>query len=235
MKTILWQKPDNSIAFTTLRPGLEDEMSRAALFAYLVPEKQSLLLERDILSTRIAYEMTNIEGLHSPTDESVLNDFETKKEYHNTLIKAAVAERRVVQDKLNYITMYEQTVDEIGLTVEGHAKLLQTRGDVPHDWSVIATDVPRPWVDGWKKESHKWNGLSVEVDITAARADTKERLRAEREPLLKILDVQSIRNIEQNLPNANVTAEKQRLRDITLLVEPLNTLQDLSALTATLT
>lgn len=70
----------------------------------------------------------------------------------------------------------------------------------------------------------------ITVDMDKARAITKDRLRAERAPLLAALDVQFQRNIETGADNAAVVAEKQRLRDITLLVDAATTLDELRGL-----
>jgi hypothetical protein len=59
---------------------------------------------------------------------------------------------------------------------------------------------------------------------------TQERLRREREPLLAALDVAFMKAQETGKPTAAITAEKQRLRDITLLPKNTMTLDELKAL-----
>ena len=62
-------------------------------------------------------------------------------------------------------------------------------------------------------------GDKVSVDMDRARDVTRNRLRAERVPALAALDIDAIRAVEAgDQPKLNaITAEKQRLRDITAL------------------
>ena len=71
---------------------------------------------------------------------------------------------------------------------------------------------------------------TVIVNISKAREITKTRLRAERKPLLEAQDVLFQRALETGAPTAEIVAEKQRLRDITLLADSLNTTAELRAL-----
>lgn len=73
----------------------------------------------------------------------------------------------------------------------------------------------------------------IVVNIDKAKAITKDRLRAERAPLLQSLDVAYQRADEAGdaAKKAEVAAEKQRLRDVTQLVDQANTLDELKALT----
>jgi len=71
----------------------------------------------------------------------------------------------------------------------------------------------------------------ITVNMDKARAITKDRLRAERAPLLSALDVQFQRAQETNADTTAIVAEKQRLRDITKLVDTCVTLDELAALT----
>lgn len=70
----------------------------------------------------------------------------------------------------------------------------------------------------------------ITVNIDKAKDITKERLREERAPLLAAQDVAYMRAIENNQDVSAVVAEKQRLRDITLLVEQAQTIDELKAL-----
>lgn len=72
----------------------------------------------------------------------------------------------------------------------------------------------------------------ITVNFEKARTITKDRLRAERAPLLSALDVQFQRNLETGADNAAVVAEKQRLRDLPALADACTTLDELKALTA---
>lgn len=72
----------------------------------------------------------------------------------------------------------------------------------------------------------------ITINFEKARTITKDRLRAERAPLLAALDVQFQRNLETGADNAAVVAEKQRLRDLPTLADACTTLDELKALTA---
>jgi hypothetical protein len=71
---------------------------------------------------------------------------------------------------------------------------------------------------------------SVSVNLDKAKAMTKTRLRAEREPLLQAQDVLFQRALESNGDTSAIVAEKQRLRDITNLVDAETTLEGLRAI-----
>jgi len=70
----------------------------------------------------------------------------------------------------------------------------------------------------------------IVIDIDKAKAITKDRLRAERTPLLAALDVAFQRALESGSDTAAIVAEKQRLRDITSLVDSCTTTDELKAL-----
>lgn len=75
------------------------------------------------------------------------------------------------------------------------------------------------------------NGSAVSVNMDKAKAITKTRLRQEREPLLAAQDVAFQRALESGADTAAIVAEKQRLRDITQLVDAATTLDELKAIT----
>ena len=68
------------------------------------------------------------------------------------------------------------------------------------------------------------------IDINKAKQITKERLRQERKPLLEQQDVLFQRSLENNSDTSAIVAEKQRLRDITNLVDDATTLEQLKQL-----
>jgi hypothetical protein len=70
----------------------------------------------------------------------------------------------------------------------------------------------------------------IVIDIDKAKAITKDRLRAERAPLLAALDVAFQRALESGSDTAAIVAEKQRLRDVTSLVDSCTTTDELKAL-----
>jgi hypothetical protein len=71
---------------------------------------------------------------------------------------------------------------------------------------------------------------NVIVDIGKAKSLTKDRLRAERKPLLEAQDVMLQRALETGASTAAIVSEKQRLRDITKQVDALTSLDELKAL-----
>lgn len=70
----------------------------------------------------------------------------------------------------------------------------------------------------------------IVIDFSKAQAITKSRLRAERAPLLAALDVAFQRALESGSDTAAIVAEKQRLRDITTLVDSCTTTDELRRL-----
>jgi hypothetical protein len=76
--------------------------------------------------------------------------------------------------------------------------------------------------------------MAIIIDINKAKDITKDRLRQEREPLLLAQDIAFQRALESNADTSAIVAEKQRLRDITKLVDNVNTVEELKALEAKL-
>jgi len=70
----------------------------------------------------------------------------------------------------------------------------------------------------------------ITINLDKAKAITKDRLRAERKPLLEAQDVAFNRALETNADTAEIVAEKQRLRDVTKLADQATTLDELKAL-----
>jgi len=71
------------------------------------------------------------------------------------------------------------------------------------------------------------NDTTVTVNFDKAKAITKDRLRAERTPLLQAQDVAFQRALESGADTTAIVAEKQRLRDITQLADQATTLEQL--------
>jgi uncharacterized protein YdaT len=69
--------------------------------------------------------------------------------------------------------------------------------------------------------------MAIIVDINKAKDITKDKLRAERKPLLEAQDVAFQRALESGADTSAIVAEKQRLRDITKQVDAANTLEEL--------
>jgi hypothetical protein len=72
----------------------------------------------------------------------------------------------------------------------------------------------------------------ITINFDKAKAITKERLRAERTPLLQAQDVAFQRALEEGADTSAIVAEKQRLRDITNLADQATTLDELKELGA---
>ena len=70
----------------------------------------------------------------------------------------------------------------------------------------------------------------ITINLDKAKAITKDRLRAERTPLLQAQDVAFQRALESGADTTAIVAEKQRLRDITQLADQATTLDELAAL-----
>lgn len=70
----------------------------------------------------------------------------------------------------------------------------------------------------------------IKINLDKAKAITKDRLRAERAPLLAAQDVAFQRALESGIDTSEIVAEKQRLRDITKLADQVTTLEELKAL-----
>ena len=70
----------------------------------------------------------------------------------------------------------------------------------------------------------------IKIDFTKAKDITKDRLRAERTPLLEAQDVAFQRALENSSDTSAIVAEKQRLRDITKQVDTATTLDELLTL-----
>ena len=74
--------------------------------------------------------------------------------------------------------------------------------------------------------------MAIIIDINKAKVITKDRLRAERKPLLEAQDVAFQRALESNADTTAIVAEKQRLRDITNQVNSMTTVEQLKTVTA---
>jgi hypothetical protein len=95
------------------------------------------------------------------------------------------------------------------------------QGTIIDDSTLPSRDFRNAWelVDG-----------KVSVNFAKAQDLTKARLRDEREPLLAAQDVAFQRALETGADTSAIVAEKQRLRDVTGLVDTATTLDELLAL-----
>jgi hypothetical protein len=73
--------------------------------------------------------------------------------------------------------------------------------------------------------------MPMQVNFSKAQDITKERLRADRKPLLEAQDVLFMRAQEAGSDTSAIVTEKQRLRDITEQVDSMTTLDELKGAT----
>lgn len=87
-----------------------------------------------------------------------------------------------------------------------------------------------PWKDSDFFDAWRLSGEIVTIDFDVAKEIIKERLRYDRVPLLAAQDVLFQRALETGADTSSIIAEKQRLRDITMLADNCMTLDELRAL-----
>ena len=75
--------------------------------------------------------------------------------------------------------------------------------------------------------------MPIQVNITKAKVITKDRLRADRTPLLAEQDILFMKAQEASADTTAIVTEKQRLRDITDQVDAMTTTTELKAATVT--
>lgn len=93
------------------------------------------------------------------------------------------------------------------------------------DQNILPRD--NDFYDAWEMDDS-----SVTVNLAKAKEITKNRLRAERAPLLAAQDVLFQRALESGADTSAIVAEKNRLRDITKLADSATTLDELRAIKA---
>ncbi len=71
--------------------------------------------------------------------------------------------------------------------------------------------------------------MPMQINIDKAKAATKDRLRAERKPLLEEQDILFMKAQEAGSDTSAIVTEKQRLRDITNQVDSMTTTDELKA------
>ena len=96
--------------------------------------------------------------------------------------------------------------------------------------SIIVQDSELPQADNDFFNAWELANGVVTVNLDKAKELTRSRLRAEREPLLAAQDVLFQRAQETGGDTAAIVAEKQRLRDVTGLVDACTTTAQLRAL-----
>ena len=121
----------------------------------------------------------------------------------------------------------------------GNVSVCAPTGELPIE-AVLAKDCPShaiivdsselPEADNDFFNSWELVDGVVSVNLDKAKLQTKDRLRAERAPLLAAQDVLFQRALESGADTSAIVAEKQRLRDITDLVDNCKTTEELRGL-----
>tara|TARA_R100001369_G_scaffold62389_1_gene89372 strand:- start:4 stop:234 length:231 start_codon:yes stop_codon:yes gene_type:complete len=75
--------------------------------------------------------------------------------------------------------------------------------------------------------------MPIQIDIPKAKVITKDRLRADRTPLLAAQDILFMKAQEAGTSTSAIVTEKNRLRDITNQVDSMSTTDALKAATVT--
>ena len=125
---------------------------------------------------------------------------------------------KVIIPSPNYLRRHYGSTDE----------LVKKRVPEGLDYKIVSDDaIPsdRYFRNAWDLKSGK-----ITTDITKAKEIKKEYLRQERKPLLEALDVDYMRALETKSDTVSITAEKQRLRDITKLCDDCKTVEELKAI-----
>ena len=73
--------------------------------------------------------------------------------------------------------------------------------------------------------------MPISLSLTKAKAITKDRLRADRKPLLEAQDILFMKAQEAGSDTSAIVTEKNRLRDITDQVDSMTTTNQLKAAT----
>lgn len=71
----------------------------------------------------------------------------------------------------------------------------------------------------------------IVINLNKAKEFKKVLIRRDRQPLLEALDIEMMRNWGNPEKLAEIDAKKQILRDATKLVDPIESIEELQALT----
>jgi predicted metalloendopeptidase len=141
--------------------------------------------------------------------------------------------RKIIYTNLNgRLCIVHPIRNTIGETLATDAEIEQRA------WDRLPAEAINPqWVDESAipfdrtfRNAWKANGSKIEHDMAKCREITKDRLRAERAPLLAAQDVAYQRALEASADTSAIVAEKQRLRDVTQLADAATSLDELKAL-----
>jgi hypothetical protein len=122
-----------------------------------------------------------------------------------------------------------QTNDGLAITIPtGELPIEQVLSKDCPAGAVIVDTLPaeRDFRNAWEL-----SGTEITVNFAKAQEITKDRLRAERTPLLAAQDVAFQRALESGADTSAIVAEKNRLRDVTGLVDGATELAQLRDLT----
>lgn len=97
---------------------------------------------------------------------------------------------------------------------------------------IDSSDLPEnpEFAGAWTVPNIDKGGSVITINLDRAKEIKKESLRRQRKPLLEAQDVAFQRALESNSDTTSIVAEKQRLRDITLLVDTATSVEDLKAI-----
>lgn len=115
-------------------------------------------------------------------------------------------------------------------TPTGELSIEATQAKDTPPGSIIVDYDSLPWESNDFFDAWELNGSTVSVSLTKAKEITKDRLRAERAPLLTAQDIAFQRAQEAQADTTAIVAEKNRLRDITQLADQATTLDELRAI-----
>lgn len=73
--------------------------------------------------------------------------------------------------------------------------------------------------------------MPILINFDKAKDIAKERIRAERKPLLEALDVEMMKNWGDTSKLSEIDAKKQTLRDATKLADDATSIDELKAIT----
>ena len=140
----------------------------------------------------------------------------TRRELSN-MLAAAHGTAMSGEEFVAYLKQHDEAMTikseaaKIGVVVVG----ILNSADIPTD---------RTFRNAWEYNE------GIKVNVLKAKDITKNRLRAERKPLLEAQDVLFQRALEIGASTAEIVKEKQRLRDITKQVDALASHDELKAL-----
>jgi transcriptional/translational regulatory protein YebC/TACO1 len=105
--------------------------------------------------------------------------------------------------------------------------------DVPVEYKATAKIVEDEYIptDRTFRDAWEFDGEKISENIDKAKEIHKERLRAERKSLLEEQDALFMRALEIGADTNKIVVEKNRLRDITKLVNQCKTIDEIKAIT----